>query len=111
MTEAPTRAQLEAELAERAHTDDAFRAELTSNPTAVIRRELAAHGIALPDDVTVTLHEETPTALHLVLPPDPTAVEELHDEELDLVAGGGASRDIIKMVFGGEGPTLSCNDT
>ena len=96
MTNTLTRAQLEAELAERAHTDDAFRAELTSDPTATIRRELAAHGIALPDDVTVTLHEETPTALHLVLPSDPEEAE-LDDAALDLVAGGGSGEGATKQ--------------
>ena len=89
MTETPTRAMLQAELAERAHTDDAFRAQLTSDPTATIRRELAERGITLNDGVTVTLHEETPTALHLVLPADEETLE-LDDTALDLVTGGSS---------------------
>ena len=86
----PTRADLEARLAERAHTDDAFRAELQADPTATIRRELAAHGIVLPGDVTVHLHEETTAELHLVLPADSSDEMELDDAALDLVAGGGS---------------------
>ena len=87
----PSRADLEAKLAERARTDDAFRAELQADPTATIRRELADLGITLSDEARVVLHEETPDTLHLVLPLDPDNQEtELDDQALDLVAGGGS---------------------
>ena len=85
----PTRAEFEADLARRARTDAAFLLELQTNPTAVFVREVAALGIALPDDVRVHLHEETPTALHLVLPDDPEPADaELDLEALDQVVGG-----------------------
>ena len=47
MSETPTRAQLEAELAERAHTDPAFHAALQADPTATIRRELETRGFVV----------------------------------------------------------------
>ena len=87
----PTRAELEAKLAERAWTDDAFRAELQRDPAATIRRALDAYGLVLPEGVTVHLHEETPTELHLVLPHDFSNADlALDDEALDLVAGGAS---------------------
>ena len=95
MSETPTRAQLEAELAERAHTDAAFRAQLTTDPTATIRRELAERGITLSDSATVYLHEETPTALHLVLPAPVYDEAELDDAALDLIAGGSGEGDVL----------------
>jgi hypothetical protein len=102
MPETPTRAELEAQLAERAWQDDAFRAELLANPTAVIRRELQALGITLSEGVMVHLHEETSAVVHLVLPPDPAMDKEaeLDDEALDLVAGGVTGEG---MHFGGFG--------
>src|SRR5437764_12611469 len=71
----------------RAMKDDAFRQELLANPKAVLEREL---GITLPQGVSVQVHEDTPTILHLVLPMKPPAGEpvELSDAELEQAAGG-----------------------
>lgn len=90
MKEAPTRPALEAELAERVWGDEAFRAALLADSTAVIRRELQAYGIVVPDGLTIDVHEETPTQIHLTLPyrPPEKGDAELDDESLDLIAGG-----------------------
>jgi hypothetical protein len=71
----------------KAMKDEAFRQELLSNPKAVLEREL---GVTLPQGVTIQVHEDTPTTLHLVLPMKPQAGEpqELSDAELEQVAGG-----------------------
>lgn len=86
----PTRKDLENKIAARAWEDGAFKAELTNDPTGVIRRELQALGITLPQGVEVVVHEESPSQVHLVLPPNPSAPvdTELADADLDLVAGG-----------------------
>ena len=48
---------------------------------------LKAEGIAVPAGMAVTVLENTDKQFHLVLPPVPT--DELSDEALDAVAGGG----------------------
>jgi hypothetical protein len=74
MTESvPTESGLEEEyesqtqkLIIRAMKDEAWRQELLTNPKTLIEREL---GITLPQGMTVEVHENTATAVHLVLPP------------------------------------------
>ena len=90
-----TRQDLENKLITRVWEDEAFKAELKNNPHAVIQRELEALGITLPEGVTISVHEETPSQVHLVLPPNPVAAAEaeLSDADLDLVAGGNSAPD------------------
>lgn len=59
------------ELVARAWRDPAFKQELLKDPRSVIQREL---GIQIPETVTLSVHEETPEALHLVLPLPPAAL-------------------------------------
>jgi hypothetical protein len=83
---ATTRRDLEARIIARAWEDGRYAEELRTNPKAVLEREL---GRALPDGVEVTVLEETPTSLYLVVPPKPRrAGDEMTDEELDRAAGG-----------------------
>ena len=56
------------QLVARAWGDAAFKAHLLAEPAAV----LAERGIALPPGLEVRLHEDTPTLVHLTLPPPPT---------------------------------------
>jgi hypothetical protein len=87
-----SRKDLEAKLAERAWKDEAFARELCRDPKAVLERELAAlrPGARLPEGLEVTLLEESPTTLYLVLSPGPpvAATGELSDEQLEAAAGG-----------------------
>ena len=62
--------------------DEAFAARLKDDPAAV----LTEHGIAVPEGITVHVHENTATDVHLILPGCTT--RELDDAELDAVAGG-----------------------
>ena len=66
----------------KAWREPAFKAKLIANPRAT----LAETGVSIPADVTVKVVEDTPTRLHLVLPPKPTG--ELSDEALDKIAAG-----------------------
>jgi Nitrile hydratase, alpha chain len=80
------RQAMEAELAGRAGRDAAFRRALAADPTGTLEREL---GVRLPEGVSLTVLEETPTSRYLVLPPRPAGGGgELSDEELDGVSGG-----------------------
>jgi hypothetical protein len=78
---------IQQQLCARAMKDEAFRQEVLENPNAVLQREF---GIELPADVTITVHENTASTIHLVLPimPRMGAVQELSDEELGHIVGG-----------------------
>ncbi len=71
----------------KAMKEETFRQELLRNPKAAIEREL---GISVPPGVTIAMHQDTPTTLHLVLPRRaPSAAEaELSDAELEQATGG-----------------------
>jgi hypothetical protein len=66
----------------RAWGDEAFKQRLLADPG----QALAEQGIAVPPGVEVRVHENSPTVVHLTLPPKPS--DELSDEQLDAVAGG-----------------------
>ena len=72
-----------AKIIAKAWRDPAFKAELIANPAAALKAE----GIDVPAGMTVTVVENTDKLFHLVLPPVPS--DELSDEALDAVAGGG----------------------
>lgn len=73
----------------KAMNDEAFRQHLLHYPKQTLEREF---GLTIPHGVTIQIHEETPTTLHLVLPMKPLTGEllELSDKELKEVAGGDA---------------------
>ena len=49
-------------------TDDAeFRKRLVADPKAALNDEL---GVSLPDGFAISVHEDSSTHVHLVLPPD-----------------------------------------
>ena len=78
---------LQEQIMARAMKDDAFRQQLLSNPMGVLEREL---GITLPQGMTIQVHEDTPTTVHLVLPPERSGQpQELSDAELEQASGGG----------------------
>lgn len=82
-----SRKDLEVQLIERAWQNEVFRQELLCNSKAAIEAEL---GKKLPEDLQITVLEETSSLIYLVLPanPDQLTDQELSAEELDLVAGG-----------------------
>ncbi|MGI8743218.1 MAG: NHLP leader peptide family RiPP precursor [Bryobacteraceae bacterium] len=79
------RQDLETNLIAKAVAEPDFRAALLSDPKKAIRE---AAGIQFADAVRVSVHEETPTDLHLVLPVEFQTGGELSDEHLEAVAGG-----------------------
>jgi hypothetical protein len=80
---------LQPQIGARAVKDEVFRQHLLKDPKQTLKREF---GVIVPHGVTIQIHEETPTTLHLVLPMKPLTgeLQELSDEELKEVAGGDA---------------------
>lgn len=78
-----TRKDFEAELIARAWKDESFKKRLLKDPKAVVE-ELS--GEQFPADLKISVFEETPTSVCLVIPRDPDS--ELTEEDLAKVAGG-----------------------
>ncbi len=67
----------------KAWTDEGFKQRLLANPTEVLRAE----GVPVPEGDEVRIVENTDRLTYLTLPARP---DNLSDEQLDAVAGGGA---------------------
>ena len=80
----PTRDEVSKTINDKLATDPAFREALLADPRAALSD---ATGVQIPDFVTVTVHEESLTDVHLVIPA--AAGDEIAEEDLELVAGGG----------------------
>ena len=74
----------------KAGEDSEFRASLLSEPKAAIANEF---GVTIPDGVNISVHEDNPSNVHLVLPPS---------GELDL--------ELLKDVSAAQGPGTLCTD-
>jgi hypothetical protein len=77
-----TRKDLEIHLITRALKDESFRAELIANPKSVIEQEI---GSKLPDELEITVLEETEDTIYMVLPCNP--YEGVSEEELQANLG------------------------
>ena len=89
MSEATDRQEMERRLIEKSVEDESFRQRLIEEPKAAVEQEL---GTRLPEEVRVVAVEETADTIYLVLPSTPMAGgggEELSDQQLESVAGGG----------------------
>ena len=73
--------ELRERLAEKAVADKEFRARLLADPKTAIGDEL---GFAVPEALSIEVHEESAGTAHLVLPPGAN----LSEGELGSVAGG-----------------------
>jgi hypothetical protein len=79
--------QLEQMIIEKAIKDELFREQLKSDPKETIEREL---GFKIPDSINLTVLEEDPQTVFLVLPDSGGSrmADELTEAELEGVAGG-----------------------
>lgn len=69
-------------LVAKAWEDEAFKAELLSDPMKVFKE----NGIELTDGIEVRMVENTAETVHFILPPEPSG--ELSDDQLQGAAGG-----------------------
>jgi len=75
----------------KAWADANFKAKLLADPKTVLK----GNGVEISQDVELRVVENTDKLVHLILPPEPA--EQLSDEELEKVAGGGgiSLRDLL----------------
>jgi hypothetical protein len=87
-----TRRDFEAELIAKAWKDEVFKQELLSNSKTVYIQALKQQ-IAEPpeflEQLKIQILEEDSNTLYLVIPKAPKVSEELSEEALETVAGGG----------------------
>jgi hypothetical protein len=92
-----SRRDVEDRLIEKARRDEEFHRALRADPKGTLGREL---GVTIPEGITVTVVEETPTSYYLVLPAAPARrPQELSDAELEAVGGGGSDYACYSVVF------------
>jgi len=77
---------VQTQLIARTVKDPVFRQQVLADPKKVLADE---YHIQLPEQINVRVLEEAPNTLSIVLPPQEEAVQELSDEDLEAVAGGG----------------------
>jgi hypothetical protein len=83
-----TRAEIERRLIQRSMEDEDFRQKLLDEPKAAVEQEL---GTQLPEGIEVRVLEESADTIYLVLPPATKQGDELSDQQLDAVSGGGST--------------------
>jgi nitrile hydratase alpha subunit/class II bacteriocin class with double-glycine leader peptide len=96
MSAAPTqitRRDLEAHLIEKAWKDPEFKRQVASDPKGMFEKHL---GQKLPEKLKIFIHEEDANTLYFSIPPAPSNLNELSDEDLEKVAGG---TDIIATLI------------
>lgn len=85
-----TRRDFEAQIIAKAWRDPKYRARLMRDPKGVLQEEINAidPSVELPRDLKVAVHEESPTAYHLVLPRNPKDISlgEVVGDDLEAVA-------------------------
>jgi hypothetical protein len=69
----------------RAWTDPSFKERLLSDPPTV----LSEYGVNIPPGLEIVAVENTPDRVYIIIPPPP--VEDISDEDLVAVAGGGST--------------------
>jgi Nitrile hydratase, alpha chain len=81
------RAEMERSIVQRSMEDDSFRQRLLEDPKATVEQELETQ---LPEDVEVSVVEESQQTIYLVLPfrSADLPAGELSDQQLEAVAGG-----------------------
>ena len=79
--------EMREQLLAKAAGDEDFRARLVGDAKAAIEEEV---GFAVPDSVSIEVHEDTATTAHLVLPP----AARLTTADLEAVAAGHATNRV-----------------
>jgi hypothetical protein len=85
-----TRKDFEAQIVAKAWRDPAYKQRLLKDPRSVLQEELQTidPSVKLPPDLKVSVHEESPTQYHLVLPRNPNEISlgEVAGDNLEAIA-------------------------
>jgi hypothetical protein len=99
MSATPTsRDDIDRQVTERAARDPEFRRTLMADPRGTLQREF---GIEMPENVQISVLEESPSQVYLVLPQHVEYGGTLSDEELEKVAGADPSAYTCLVANGG----------
>jgi hypothetical protein len=102
-TQATTRRELETALIEKCWKDPEFKKAVVSDPKGMLERHT---GRKLPAQVKIIIHEEDANTLHLSIPPAPSNLTELSDQDLERVAGGTDISMAVSLSLGILGVTM-----
>jgi hypothetical protein len=83
--QAVTRRDLETALIGKCWKDSEFKKAILSDPKGMLEHHI---GQKLPTQVKILIHEEDANTLHFSIPPAPSNLTELSDDDLEKVAGG-----------------------
>jgi hypothetical protein len=83
--QAATRRDLETALIEKCWKDPEFKRQVISDPKGMLERHT---GQKLPAPIKIFIYEEDANTLHFSIPPAPSNLSELSDDDLERVAGG-----------------------
>ena len=78
--------EMQAKVVDRAAEDTDFRARLRNGPKEAVEQEL---DVTVPAPLSIEVHEEDGTTVHLVVPPD----SKLSESDLQAVTGDVGSED------------------
>lgn len=84
-TQTNSHRELETALIEKCWKEPEFKKEVLRDPKGMLEQHI---GQKLPADLKIFIHEEDANTLHFSLPPAPSNLTELSDDELEKVAGG-----------------------
>jgi hypothetical protein len=107
MSQNQTRLEFEREIRIKALKDADFRQRLLDNPKLVVE-EMTSSLRPGEAKIEVSVYEEEPNTIYLVIPPVQTRNNELSEEELEAVAGGGFWEDFGKGFRSGALSLTTC---
>jgi hypothetical protein len=90
-----TRHDLEAKIVKRCWENDEFQKQFTADPVGTAVKYLEVPAASLPN---IFVHQEALGSWHIVLPAKPSNTNELSEADLEKVAGGTASLQLISTV-------------
>jgi hypothetical protein len=99
-----TRHDLEAKIVKRCWENEDFRREFTANPAGAAVKYLNAPADKLPK---IVVHEEPAGSWYIVLPSRPAKMNELSEQDLERVAGGGITDYSLQITLVTAGVSLS----